>query len=95
MREVYIKIKGRVQGVGFRRWAEKQAKDIGCISGWVRNCDDRSVEILMRGQECNIDEMIRRCYKGPLCSRVDEINFIPAVTNYFLPMIIEGVFERI
>lgn len=40
MKEVYLKIKGRVQGVGFRRWAEKQAAQIGGISGWVRNAED-------------------------------------------------------
>ena len=33
MREVYLKIKGRVQGVGFRRWAQKEALKIGNISG--------------------------------------------------------------
>lgn len=95
MREVYLKIKGRVQGVGFRRWAQKEALKIGHISGWVRNCDDRSVEILMRGQKENIEEMIQNCYKGPLCARVDEIVFIPAVSNHFLPLITDGVFERI
>ena len=95
MKEVYLKIKGRVQGVGFRRWAEKEARRIGQISGWVRNCDDRSVEILMRGKKENIDEMIGLCYKGPLCSRVDEIVFKPSFTNYFLPLIVDGVFERI
>ena len=58
MKEVYLKIKGRVQGVGFRRWAEKQANALGGISGWVRNCDDRSVEILMRGEMQKIEQMI-------------------------------------
>lgn len=95
MKEVYLKIKGRVQGVGFRRWAEKQALAIGNISGWVRNCDDGSVEILMRGETPKIEEMILQCHKGPLWARVDEVSFKPAVTNYFLPMITDGIFERI
>ena len=95
MREVYLKIRGRVQGVGFRRWAEKEAKSIGYISGWVRNCDDGSVEVLMRGEEDKIEKMILQCYKGPLFARVDEVAFKPAVTNHFLPLIEDGVFERI
>jgi len=95
MKEVYLKIKGRVQGVGFRRWAEKEAKSIGKISGWVRNCDDGSVEILMRGDDYKIEEMVLKCHKGPLWARVDEVSFKAAVTNHFLPLIIDGVFERI
>ncbi|MBE6450574.1 MAG: acylphosphatase [Alphaproteobacteria bacterium] len=95
MIEVYLKISGRVQGVGFRRWAQKEALKIGNISGWVRNCDDRSVEILMRGRKENVEEMIQKCHKGPLCSRVDEVKFLPAVTNHFLPLITDGVFDRI
>lgn len=95
MKEVYLKIKGRVQGVGFRRWAEKEAKTIGNISGWVRNCDDGSVEVLMRGEDKQIEEMVLKCYQGPMLARVDEIVFKPAVTNHFLPLIEDGIFERI
>ena len=95
MREVYLKIKGRVQGVGFRRWAEKEAKKLGSISGWVRNCDDGSVEILMRGESEKVEAMVIKCHKGPLCARVDEVSFKPSVTNYFLPLITDGIFERI
>lgn len=51
MREVYLKIEGRVQGIGYRRWAVAKALEICGISGWVRNEDDGSVEILMSGDE--------------------------------------------
>ena len=95
MREVYIKIFGRVQGVGFRRWAERTAKNIGGISGWVRNVDDGTVEILMRGTQANIEQMINACQKGPLFARVDQVSFLPGVRNYFLPQIVDGIFERI
>ena len=57
-KEVYLKIKGRVQGIGFRWWAVKTAEEIGGISGWVHNAADGSVEILMSGEEDNIDRMI-------------------------------------
>ena len=50
-KEVLLKIKGRVQGIGFRYWAVKKAREIGGISGWVHNEADGSVEILMRGEE--------------------------------------------
>lgn len=95
MREVYLKISGRVQGVGFRRWSERTAKEIGGISGWVRNAEDGSVEILMKGEEAQVEEMIEKCRKGPLFARVDNISLMPSVTNYFLPTIIDGIFEHI
>lgn len=95
MKEVYLKIEGRVQGIGFRRWAVNKANEIGGISGWVRNEDDGSVEILMCGEEENLDVMIKSCYQGPLFARVDKISFLPGVRNYFLPQIVEGRFIRI
>ncbi len=95
MREIYFKITGRVQGVGFRRWAERTAKEIGALSGWVRNVEDGSVEILLKGEEAAVEEMIARCRKGPLFARVDNITFLPKVTSCFLPLPEEGIFERI
>lgn len=95
MKEVYLKIEGRVQGIGYRRWAVSKALDIGGISGWVRNEDDGSVEILMRGEDEKIGEMVDACYQGPVFARVDKISFLPGVKNYFLPQIEDNRFFRI
>lgn len=95
MKEIYFKIKGRVQGVGYRRFAVRKAKEIGALSGWVRNAEDGSVEVLVRGSEQNVEQMIAACLKGPLFGRVDGISFLPKVTNCFLPPITDGIFERI
>jgi len=95
MREVYLKIEGRVQGIGFRHWAISKAYEIGGVSGWVRNEDDGSVEILMRGEDDKVNAMIQACYNGPMFARVDRISFLPGVKNYFLPPIEEGRFMRI
>lgn len=53
-KEVYLKIDGRVQGIGFRAWAVRTARELG-VSGWVRNVDDGTVEIRMKGAEEQID----------------------------------------
>ena len=95
MKEVYFKIKGRVQGVGFRWFAVHQAQKIGGISGWVRNEADGSVEILARGEEEKIDEMILACQKGPALARVDKLEFVVGRMSGFLPDISDGQFIRI
>lgn len=92
MKEVYLKIEGRVQGIGFRRWAVSKAREVGGISGWVRNEDDGSVEIFMNGEDDKVNIMINACYSGPLFARVDKISYIPKMSNYFLPQITEGKF---
>ena len=94
MKEVYIKIKGRVQGIGFRYWAVHKAREIGGISGWVHNAADGSVEILMNGEEKAIDDMILACHRGPSLARVDSVEFIVGRLSSFLPPIEDGVFKR-
>lgn len=94
IKEVFIKIKGRVQGIGFRYWAVKTAENIGGISGWVHNDVDGSVEIMMRGEEDRIDKMIVACHKGPVLARVDSVEFVVGRWSCFLPEIEEGVFKR-
>lgn len=93
-KEVYIKIEGRVQGIGFRYWAIQTAEKIGGISGWVRNAPDGSVEVLMRGAEEKVDEMIVACHKGPMLARVDRVKFIVGRISSWLPPIEDGKFVR-
>ena len=50
-------IRGRVQGVGFRAWAEVTALELG-IEGWVRNRRDGSVEAVLAGSEEAVLTMI-------------------------------------
>ena len=95
MKEVYIRIKGRVQGIGFRYWAVKKAQEIGGVSGWVHNAADGSVEILMRGKEDKIDAMLLACHSGPVLARVDKVDFIVGRISSFLPPIEDGVFKRV
>ncbi len=57
-------VKGRVQGVGYRWWAQNWASQIG-VSGWVRNCDDGSVEVYACGSPEQLDEFSMRLRQGP------------------------------
>ena len=95
MKDVVIKVKGRVQGVGYRRWAVAKAQEIGGISGWVHNDYDGAVLLRLRGAEENVDKMMLACQKGPLWGRVDSMEFVIGRISSFLPPVEEGVFKRV
>ncbi len=65
-------IRGRVQGVFYRGWAEEQAGRRG-LAGWVRNNPDGTVSALFVGPRAVVDEMLEACREGPLAARVDAI----------------------
>ncbi|HEX5344437.1 MAG TPA: acylphosphatase [Duganella sp.] len=65
-------ITGRVQGVGYRAWFERQAVALG-LRGWVRNRRDGSVEAEVDGDAAAVDAIIEWAHKGPPASRVDKI----------------------
>jgi acylphosphatase len=66
-----MKIKGRVQAVGFRAHVEYNALQIG-VFGWVRNIGWDTVETVAEGTREQIDQFIEMVKTGPPASRVDE-----------------------
>lgn len=68
-----VVIRGRVQGVGFRAWAEVTALELG-VEGWVRNCRDGSVEALLAGPEEVVLTMIELCRQGPPGAQVETVD---------------------
>lgn len=62
-------VSGRVQGVGYRRFAQKAAVEVG-VDGWVRNLDDGSVEVLVIGTPEQQEEMSGLLRRGPLWADV-------------------------
>ena len=67
-----IRIDGRVQGVGFRYWAFKQASILG-LGGWVRNEADGSVLIECEGSSEDVDNFVSRLRRGPPGARIDRV----------------------
>jgi acylphosphatase len=70
-------VTGRVQGVGFRAFVERTARDIG-LSGWVRNLDDGRVEAYAVGTPAQLDELAARLHQGPPLSEVRGLEQIEA-----------------
>jgi acylphosphatase len=65
-------VRGRVQGVGFRWFVEREAHTLG-IAGWVRNNSDSSVEVLAVGTREQLSALRARLQEGPRAARVDAV----------------------
>jgi len=63
------RVKGRVQGVGFRYFMEQAASGLG-LRGWVRNLDDGSVEVYAAGAVSELAELGGLLWKGPRWAEV-------------------------
>lgn len=66
-------IAGRVQGVGFRLFAEAAAAREG-VHGWVRNLADGSVEVMVEGEEASVDRIESVLRRGPSFARVERFD---------------------
>ena len=72
MRSLHFRIRGRVQGVGYRYFAQGKARVLG-LSGYVKNCEDGSVECVARGREEPLGELEEALRRGPPLGRVDTV----------------------
>ncbi len=73
LKQIQIRIQGRVQGVFFRASAQREAKRLG-LTGWVRNLKDSTVELVAEGEEAGIKDLIAWAQKGPSAARVENID---------------------
>lgn len=65
-------VAGRVQGVGFRWFVEREAHILG-MAGWVRNNADGRVEVFAQGTAEQLIALRARLHQGPRAARVDNV----------------------
>jgi len=65
-------VSGKVQGVYFRASSQQVAIEHG-LSGYARNLTDGGVEVLMCGEQENIDKMLKWLAIGPPQAEVDNV----------------------
>ena len=68
-----IRVRGRVQGVGYRAALQDKARKLG-ITGWVRNRSDGSVEALVQGSPEALDAIVSWAARGPASARVTALD---------------------
>ncbi|HDL03832.1 MAG: acylphosphatase [Candidatus Zixiibacteriota bacterium] len=67
-----IKVRGVVQGVGFRYWCMRQARELA-VNGYASNMSDGSVEIKVEGDRGLVEEFIKIVRTGPTYSDVTDV----------------------
>lgn len=69
---VSLKVKGRVQGVGFRMFVQQKAQEMN-LQGYVQNEPDGSVSCKVSGARKELERLIEKIKEGPALSRVDDV----------------------
>ena len=70
---LHFLIQGRVQGVGFRWYVQREASQLE-LRGWVRNTEEGEVEVVASGAPEELDKLRAKLRQGPRGSRVDRLN---------------------
>jgi len=72
-KQATIRVKGVVQGVGFRAYTVRQARALG-LHGYVRNLSNGDVEIVVEGNEEAIERLRQLVRRGPPLSQVEDVS---------------------
>ena len=70
--ELRARVRGLVQGVGFRYFVVEEALSLG-LRGYARNERDGSVEVLAQGPRPALERLVTRLRQGPSAARVSEV----------------------
>ena len=69
---LHFLIQGRVQGVGFRWYVNREAGELN-LRGWVRNTEEGDVEVVASGSLADLAELRASLRQGPRGARVDRL----------------------
>ncbi len=75
LKRIHAIVHGRVQGVFFRDYTQRQARNLG-LGGWVRNLPDRTVETVFEGEADKVAAMLAWLHEGSPYSRVSAVGAV-------------------
>jgi len=79
---LYIRVRGKVQGVFFRASTQEQARSLG-VQGWVMNHADGSVRIAAEAEPEILQAFLAWLHEGLQLARVDELQSSRGELQYF------------
>ena len=71
--QLYVLITGKVQGVGFRNFTQRNARQLG-VNGYAKNLPNGKVEVVAEGDKAQLDALIALLKRGPRFARVDSLD---------------------
>ena len=77
VRRVHARVKGRVQGVGFRDFTDRSAAALK-VTGWVRNLADGDVELVAEGTAGALRALLEKVSEGPPSAKVSGVYILEA-----------------
>jgi acylphosphatase len=72
-KRVHVFVIGRVQGVGFRAWTEREARMLK-LTGWVKNLADGRVEAIIEGPPDKVAALLDKLKAGPRAAKVEKLD---------------------
>ena len=83
MKRIQAVVRGRVQGVSFRYYTQREAQRLG-VTGWVRNQPDGSVMTVAEATGETLDTFIQFLHHGPPSARVMQVDleWLPATGEF-------------
>lgn len=87
MPSIHLRLRGRVQGVGFRWFVRVHARRLG-LAGYVANLQDGSVEVAASGQREKLDELSRVVRQGPDGAEISKVEELPPADDLESPFAI-------
>lgn len=76
----HIIVKGKVQGVFFRKYAKQKATELG-LNGWAKNTVSGDVEIFVQGNKEAVNIFLEWCGQGSPRSNVEKVESRDAATE--------------
>jgi acylphosphatase len=72
MPTTHLLIKGEVQGVFYRATAKKIADQLN-LSGWIKNTKEGNVEVMISGDEPQLEKFLKWAKQGPDKAEVEDV----------------------
>ncbi len=82
--QIAFRVHGEVQGVGYRRFAQREAQALG-LAGWVRNEAAGTVAGEVEGPEGSLATLRARLTQGPAFATVSRLDWEPLDVRSSLP----------
>jgi len=75
-KSVRLYVTGTVQGVFFRAFIKENAEKLN-VKGFIRNLEDKRIEIFLEGDVDAVNKMLVLCKKGPRHSQIRHVEEKP------------------